>query len=43
MPASARYTGSLPADKPPRPEKEPMTGARASALKRPVSFLVSTI
>ncbi len=43
MVANAHCTGPLPANKPPSPEKEPITGARASALKSPVGACVSTV
>ncbi len=43
MVAKAHWIGSFPANKPPSPEKEPIIGARASALKIPVDACVSTV
>ncbi len=42
MTANAHWTGPLPANNPPRPEHEPIIGARASALRSPVASFVST-
>ncbi len=43
MAAKAHWIGPLPTKNPPRPEKEPIIGARASALKTPVGACVSTV
>ncbi len=43
MVAKAHWMGPLPANKPPSPEKEPIIGASASALKTPVGAYVSTV
>ncbi len=43
MLAKAHWMDPLPTKNPPRPEKELMIGANASALKTPVGACVSTV